>query len=75
MPGRGGVLGVRCVVLTRGPERVAWFSRVTGVAFAASFMALGSGQGGAAAILAFTAAVILAWAWLSLVSVKLYRRA
>ncbi|MCV7213828.1 DUF998 domain-containing protein [Mycobacterium crocinum] len=58
-----------------GQNGWAWFSRVTGVAFAASFMALGSGQGGAAAILAFTAAVILAWAWLSLVSVKLYRRA
>lgn len=58
-----------------GQNGWAWFSRVTGAVFAASFLALGSGQGGAAAILAFTAAVILAWAWLSLVSVKLYRRA
>ena len=41
--------------------------------FAGSFIALSSGAGGAAAILLFTAAVVLAWAWLSAVSVKLYR--
>jgi hypothetical protein len=41
--------------------------------FAASFLALASGSGGAIAILAFTAAVVLAWSWLAAVSVKLYR--
>jgi hypothetical protein len=50
----------------------AWFSRITAVVFAVGFAALASGSGGAAAILAFTAAVVLAWAWLSAVSVKLY---
>jgi O-antigen ligase len=50
----------------------AWFSRITGVVFAASFMALSSGSGGATAILVFTAAVVLVWTWLTAVSVKLY---
>ena len=53
----------------------AWFSRIIGLVFAGSFMALASGSGGAATILVFTAAVVLAWAWLSAVSVKLYRGA
>jgi len=51
----------------------AWFSRITGVVFAGSFMALSSGSGRATTILAFTAAVVLVWAWLTAVSVKLYR--
>jgi hypothetical protein len=51
----------------------AWFSRITGLVFGGSFIALASGSGGAATILAFTAAVVLAWVWLSAVSIKLYR--
>jgi hypothetical protein len=51
----------------------AWFSRITGVVFAGSFMALSSGSGGATTILVFTAAVVLVWAWLSAVSVELYK--
>jgi len=51
----------------------AWFSRITGVVFAGSFLTLSSGSGGATAILVFTAAVVLVWAWLTAVSVKLYR--
>jgi hypothetical membrane protein len=53
----------------------AWFSRLTGLFFAGSFLALSSGSGGAAMILVFTAAVILAWGWLAAVSVRLYRSA
>src|SRR4051812_31773010 len=53
----------------------AWFSRITGVVFAGSFMALSSGSGGATAILLFTAAVVLVWAWLTAVSVELYASA
>ncbi|HKP39746.1 DUF998 domain-containing protein [Mycobacterium sp.] len=56
-----------------GQASWAWFSRITGVAFGGSFIALSSGSGGAATILVFTAAVILVWAWLTAVSVKLYR--
>jgi hypothetical membrane protein len=51
----------------------SWFSRITGAVFGVSFIALSSGSGGAATILVFTAAVILVWAWLTAVSVKLYR--
>jgi Protein of unknown function (DUF998) len=51
----------------------AWFSRITGVVFAGSFVALSSGSGGATTILVFTAAVVLVWAWLTAVSIKLYR--
>jgi hypothetical protein len=58
-----------------GEASWAWFSRITGVVFAASFLALASGKGGATTILVFTAAVVLAWAWLSAVSVRLYRGA
>ena len=56
-----------------GLTSLAWFSRITGVVFAGSFVALSSGSGGAAANLVFTGAVVLVWAWLSAVSVKLYR--
>jgi hypothetical protein len=51
----------------------AWFSRITGLVFAGSFLALASGSGSAVAILVFTAAVALVWIWLAAVSVKLYR--
>jgi len=51
----------------------AWYSRVTGIVFAASFIALSSGSGGAATIVVFTAAVVAVWAWLTAVSVELYR--
>jgi hypothetical membrane protein len=51
----------------------AWYSRITGLVFLASFVALSSGSGGAATILVFTGAVVTAWAWLAAVSVKLYR--
>ncbi len=59
----------------RGEGSWAWFSRVTGLVFAASFLALSSGSGGATTILVFTAAVVLVWAWLTAVSVKLYAAA
>lgn len=47
-------------------------SRVVAVVFAASFVYLSSGTGGAAPILIFTVAVVLSWAWLTAVSLKLY---
>lgn len=56
-----------------GERGWAWFSRLTAIVFAVSFLALSSGQGGAVTILFFTAAVVLAWAWLAAISVKLYR--
>ena len=56
-----------------GESGWAWFSGATGGLFAVSFVALSSGAGGATAILLFTAAVVLVWAWLAAISVKLYR--
>ena len=56
-----------------GEHGWAWFSRITGLVFAGSFLALSSGSGGAATILVFTAAVVLAWVWQTALSVKLYR--
>ena len=44
-----------------------------GLVFAASFLWLSSGHGGTAALLAFTVAVVLSWAWLSTLSIRLYR--
>lgn len=49
----------------------AWYSRITGIVFALSFIALSSGA--AAAVVVFTIAVVAAWAWMAAVSVKLYR--
>jgi hypothetical protein len=76
-------VGFACLVATcfvlgawfsrAGQRSWAWFSRIAGTVFAGSFMALASGSGGAAAVLVFTAAVVLVWTWLSAVSVKLYR--
>jgi O-antigen ligase len=56
-----------------GQPRWAWYSRITGLLFAAGFAAVASGSGGSATVLAFTAAIVLGWAWLTAVSVKLYR--
>ncbi|SOJ52550.1 hypothetical protein MSIMFB_00065 [Mycobacterium simulans] len=57
----------------RGPGGAgwAWFSRIAGFLFAGSFLAMSSGS--TASILAFTAAVVVVWAWLTAVSVELYR--
>jgi hypothetical protein len=65
------VLGTRFA--RNGLTSWAWFSRITGAVFAGSFMALSSGSGGVTAIPVFTAAGVLIWAWLSAVSVKLYK--
>ncbi|QWF83237.1 DUF998 domain-containing protein [Amycolatopsis sp. CA-230715] len=60
-----------CFVLAR--TVLPWFSRITGVVFFASFAGIASGAGNVALNLAFTAAVVLASVWLSVVSLRLYR--
>jgi hypothetical membrane protein len=57
-----------------GQRRLAWFSRLTGVVFLAGFVGIASGSHGPT-VLAFVAAVIVVWAWLSTVSVRFYRTA
>jgi hypothetical protein len=70
-----------CFVIARGfaatGER-GWavHSRFTGVAFLLGFIGFASGPGaGPAAVLGFWGSVILAWAWMSALSARLYRRA
>ncbi|MEU4642767.1 DUF998 domain-containing protein [Micromonospora sp. NPDC023814] len=79
----GGVgflcLIVACFVLasrfTRdGQRRLAWFSRITGVVFLAGFAGIASGSHGPTT-LAFVAAVLTVFAWLTTVSVHFYRTA
>jgi hypothetical protein len=79
----GGVgflcLIVACFVLasrfTRDGQRgLAWFSRITGVVFLAGFAGIASGSHGPTT-LAFVAAVLTVWAWLTTVSVHFYRTA
>lgn len=50
-----------------------WFSRLTGLAFLLAFAGLASGSSSPAVVLAFWAALILAWSWLGALAVHLYR--
>ncbi|MEV4628106.1 DUF998 domain-containing protein [Micromonospora sp. NPDC049523] len=76
--GLGGVgfvaLVAACFVLARrftADDQRGWavFSRLTGVLFLAGFVAVAGGGGSSWATLSFTVAIVLAWAWLSLISV------
>lgn len=58
---------------TEGRRGFARFSRVTGVAFLAGFAMIASSGGSSVATIAFTATVILVWAWLSSVALDRYR--
>ncbi|HEY5846376.1 MAG TPA: DUF998 domain-containing protein, partial [Microlunatus sp.] len=57
-----------------GRHRRAVASIVTGVAFLAAFVGIASGSGSPAINLAFTAAVLLIWGWLSSTSRYFYRK-
>ena len=64
-------LAAACLVLARrfaadGLPGWAVFSRTTGVLFLAGFVGMAAGGGRVATNLAFTAAILLAWAWWSL---------
>ncbi len=66
-----------CLVFGRrfaraGRPGLAWFSRATGVLFLGAFVGIASGSHGPTT-LAFLAAVVLAWAWLAVVSTVYYR--
>jgi hypothetical membrane protein len=77
-----GGIGFLCIIaacfvlasrFTRDGQRwLAWFSRVTGVVFLAGFVGIASGSHGPTT-LAFVAAVLILWAWLSTVFVRFYR--
>ncbi len=58
----------------RGHRRAAFASRVIGAVFTVAFAGIASRTGSAAVNLAFTAAVVVSYAWLTAVAVGLYRR-
>lgn len=67
-----------CFVVARryaaeGRRGFVRFSRLTGVAFLAGFAMIASSGGSSVATVAFTAAVILVWAWLSALALDRYR--
>lgn len=69
-----------CLVLARrfareGARGWAVASVVTGVVFLAGFAGISAGGGRPALVIAFTVAVLVVWAWLSALSVRLYRSA
>ena len=71
-------LAIACFVLGRrysaeGRRGWAAFSGLTGVVFLAGFAMVASSGGSQAANLAFTAAVILVWTWMTCVAVDRYR--
>ncbi len=75
-----GCLIAACVVLYRrlsaeGRRGWAAYSLGTGVVFLAGFAGVASGSASVAINLAFTGSVLLAWAWVSAVSVRYYRSA
>jgi hypothetical protein len=51
----------------------AWYSRLTGMLLAAGFAAVASGSDSPIVNVAFSIAVVIAWAWLTAISVTLYR--
>ena len=78
--GSVGFLGLiaACLIVgraaaARGARGWAVYSRITGVVFLAGFAGIASGSHGALTTLPFTAAVVLAWSWISVLSVRLYR--
>jgi hypothetical protein len=63
-----------CFVLARRlPRGWAVYSRTTGVVFLLSFLGIASGSTSAAVVLGFWLGVIVAWAWLAAVALRLYR--
>jgi hypothetical protein len=68
-----------CFVFARrfareGRPRWMWFSLATGIAFLGAFVGLASGSDSPVIVLAFWAALILAWSWIAALSVRLYRQ-
>lgn len=73
----GGVgftcLAIACFVIARRyaeEGRSAWahYSRATGLLFLAGFAMIATGGGSATATIAFTAAILLVWAWIAAVA-------
>jgi hypothetical protein len=78
-----GVVGFLCVIAAcfaigrrfAAANRTGWavYSWLTGVLFLAAFAAVAAGAGAVWANLSFVAGVVIIWAWLSALSLHLYR--
>ena len=71
---------VACFVVARYFSRerhrgLAIYSRATGLAFLAAFAGVTTGSDSSAIVLPFYAGVLIAWIWIAVTSVHLYRRA
>jgi hypothetical protein len=71
---------VACFVIARYFSRerhrgLAVYSRLTGLAFLAAFAGVTTGSDSSAIVLPFYAGVLIAWIWIAVTSVHLYRRA
>lgn len=69
---------VACFVVARylgreGHRGLAVYSRVSGLAFLAAFAGVTTGSTSPAVVLPFYAGVLVAWGWLAVISVHLYR--
>jgi hypothetical membrane protein len=67
-----------CFVIARrftAEQRRRWalVSRLTGLVFLAGFIGIASGSGNPATVIGFWVAVVAAWAWISALSLHLYR--
>jgi hypothetical protein len=49
------------------------YAVITGVAFFTAFVGIASGSGNSVTILTFTAAIVLAWAWFTALSINVYQ--
>ncbi|HLL65757.1 MAG TPA: DUF998 domain-containing protein [Micromonosporaceae bacterium] len=70
---------IACFVLAsrfagEGRTRMAWWSRAAGISFLAGFVGIASGSAGPTT-LAFVAAVVIIWTWLTTVSMHFVRTA
>ncbi|MCW2879750.1 MAG: hypothetical protein JWQ95_3850 [Sphaerisporangium sp.] len=79
-----GAVGFLCVIAAcfvigrrfAAAKRPGWavYSRLTGVLFLAAFAAVATGAGAIWANLSFVAGIVIIWAWLSALSLHLYRQ-
>jgi small-conductance mechanosensitive channel len=63
---------VACFVIAR---YFAIYSRITGLAFLAAFAGVTTGSSSSGIVVPFYAGVLIAWIWIAIISVHLYRRA
>ena len=76
--GFAGLIAACFVVARRfaAEGRAGWatYSRLTGVLFLAGFVGVATGAGSVATNLGFVGGVLIGWAWLTALSIHLYRR-